>query len=219
MSQSTAIAPFVVIIISQMADLFVDHDAPCPSNVRWFDLRREGSRWDLYSIFSLPSSSLVLMISQASYIFFTIAHHQNWKWHGWIWDYRGSSWGAGVGEQPEGGGRARWSWGNGVWYQALLLQNLCVINNEWGEGPSYLWWLQHLDTTIMHWKQLHRQLPRLQNISIRPNTDMKHISISRALLTLGTLRVKRDLQIFNFIMKYIDIKYVWRFNCPLHLLI
>jgi len=28
----------------QMADLFVDHDAPCPSNVRWFDLRREGSR-------------------------------------------------------------------------------------------------------------------------------------------------------------------------------
>ena len=44
MSQSTAIAPFVVIIISQMADLFVDHDAPCPSNVRWFDLRREGSR-------------------------------------------------------------------------------------------------------------------------------------------------------------------------------
>ena len=67
MSQSTAIAPFVVIIISQMADLFVDHDAPCPSNVRWFDLRREGSRWDLYSIFSLPSSSLVLMISHIIY--------------------------------------------------------------------------------------------------------------------------------------------------------
>ena len=56
-----------------MADLFVDHDAPCPSNVRWFDLRREGSRWNLYSIFSLPSSSLVLMISQSTYdIFFTI---------------------------------------------------------------------------------------------------------------------------------------------------
>jgi len=28
----------------QMADLFVDHDAACPSNVRWFDLKREGSR-------------------------------------------------------------------------------------------------------------------------------------------------------------------------------
>merc|ERR1719427_549982 len=28
----------------QMVDLFVDHEAACPTSVRWFEARREGSR-------------------------------------------------------------------------------------------------------------------------------------------------------------------------------
>ena len=118
-----------------MADLFVDHEAACPSNVRWFDLKREGSRSDQKSRWY--HCCFVLSLNECSTpgleVGWLSLRQQRRRWRRWSW---WTTWGW---RACRGRPRA-WSSTSSSASQEPSIDQL----KRERKCKSDLWWLQHL---------------------------------------------------------------------------